>query len=176
MTEGRLTLVDYNPQWLTIFQQEGKLIQAILKQETVQIHHIGSTAVPGLIAKPIIDILVEVHQMGELDKYINKLALAGYQSQGEFGIPGRHFFSKGAPERTHHLHAYAAGSPDVQRHTALRDYLIAHPAIAEEYGKLKLMLARTTGGELDWYQKGKNDFLKDCQEKAIHWSRAQEND
>ena len=124
--------------------------------------HIGSTAIAGLVAKPIIDMLLVVRSLLALDHHAAKLGGLGFEAMGEFGIEGRRYFRKhmAAGVRSHHLHAFEAGSPQVQRHLAFRDHLIAHPSAAEAYGALKQSLAQgfPQGGVA--YVDGKTTFIQ----------------
>lgn len=120
MTRRTVTLAGPDPAWPQRFETERAALAALLGPDA-WIHHIGSTAVPGLVAKPVVDILVEVPDVTALDHLAVGFRALGYTPRGENGIPGRRYFVKGAPERTHHLHAFPAGSHDAVRHLALRD-------------------------------------------------------
>src|SRR3546814_9547675 len=106
-------------------------------------HHIGSTSIPGIHAKPIIDMLAVTSDLSLLDGCESRIASLGYEALGEFGIPGRRYFRKdnSTGERTHQIHAFRTGSPQITRHLQFRDYLIAHPAVARDYDVLKRRLA-----------------------------------
>lgn len=98
------------------------------------IHHIGSTSVPGLMAKPVIDILVEVGTINVVDSYNEAMKKQiGYLPKGENGIPNRRYFSKGGDNRTHQVHVYQQGDEKIASHLMFRDYLITHPKVASEY-------------------------------------------
>lgn len=135
------------------------------------LHHIGSTAVPGIPAKPIVDILLEVSDLAELDRRASRMESLGYEAKGEFGIPGRRYFRRDDQHgvRTHQVHAFAVGSEDAVRHLAFRDYMIAHPQIAQSYGDLKLQLARRFPSDIEAYMDGKDGFVKEHQAKALLW-------
>jgi GrpB-like predicted nucleotidyltransferase (UPF0157 family) len=137
----------------------------------VRLHHIGSTAIPGIRAKPIIDLLLEVTDVAELDGRASDMEELGYEGKGEFGIPGRRYFRKdnASGVRTHHVHAFQAGSPEVERHLAFRDYMIAHPAAAQAYSELKQELAREHPDDIGAYVAGKDPFIKEHQPRAIAW-------
>ena len=125
------------------------------------LHHIGSTSVPGLIAKPVIDMLGEAQDLAAVDACKPALANLGYLAHGENGIPGRRYFEKrdDAGRRTHHLHVFATGSHEIGRHLTFRDRLRANPELAAEYGELKLaILARGIERRED-YQQAKADFI-----------------
>ncbi len=104
------------------------MILEVLGSELLEIHHIGSTSIPGIYAKPIIDILGGARKIEDIDPYNDAMARIGYGARGEFGLPGRRFFVKGVPKRTHHLHIFESGNTELTRHLAFRDYMIAHPA------------------------------------------------
>jgi GrpB-like predicted nucleotidyltransferase (UPF0157 family) len=166
-----IRVVDYYPGWPEKYQAEREALLKALGDMIVQIHHIGSTAVPGLAAKPIIDILPEVTDINELDRYNSEMEKLGYTARGEYGIPGRRYFHKGEPNRTHHLHAFNVGSDAAIRHIAFRDYLIAHPQIAMEYGELKRRCARVCDNDIEKYGDLKNDFIKFHEKQALQWMR-----
>jgi len=166
-----IQIVPHDPEWAALYRKEAVFLKSIFGHEMQDVHHIGSTAVPGLAAKPIIDLLVEVADIARIDAYNDRLIESGYIPKGEFGIPGRRFFIKGSEEnRTHHVHVFAADSPCVAQHLVLRDYLIAHPRDAEAYGRLKEVLARQFPHDIMGYMRGKNDFIRDLLEKAGAWS------
>ncbi|WP_299022791.1 GrpB family protein [uncultured Photobacterium sp.] len=160
MSKRIIEVVSYDPKWAELFELESRAISDVVGQTVVNIHHIGSTSVTGLAAKPIIDILLEVTDLHSLDVLSSGLISLGYESKGEFGIAGRRFFQKGGNNRTHHLHAFKVGDSNVVRHIAFRDYLIAHPDIATEYGRLKTKVALGCNNDPDSYCSGKNDFIK----------------
>jgi len=145
---------------------ERDVLRAILGEEIIAIHHIGSTSIPGMMAKPIIDILIEVRAIEAIDDYNSQMQWAGYVVKGEYGIPGRRFFYKGQNARTHHVHAFNAGTHDIKRHLNFRDYLINHPAMASEYAELKKGLAVKFRFDIDGYCDGKNDFIKNIESIA----------
>jgi GrpB-like predicted nucleotidyltransferase (UPF0157 family) len=170
----RVVVVPYDPAWRSQFATEAELILRALGDNVVAVHHIGSTAIPGIFAKPIIDILLEVHDLARLDSQAGALMELGYEAMGEFGIPGRRYFRKinDAGVRTHHVHAFQAGSAEVERHLAFRDYMIAHPAAAEAYGALKRELAQAHPDDRQAYMDGKDTFVKEHEAKALDWWRS----
>lgn len=141
----------------------------VLGCDAVAIHHIGSTSVVGLAAKPIIDILIEAKDINVVSNHDAGLIQLGYEPKGEFGIPGRRFYRKGGDDRTHHVHAFRQGDPNVIRHLVFRDYLIAHPDVAAEYGALKMAVAATCGNDIGRYMDGKDAWIKDVEQRAILW-------
>lgn len=137
-----ITVVPYDPAWSGLYEAEAQAIAGVLGQRLTAIHHIGSTAVPGLAAKPVIDIMPVVRAVTETDECRADFEALGYEYLGEFGIPGRRYLRKGGDERTHQMHIFASDDVHaIARHLAVRDYLRAHPARAAAYGALKLELA-----------------------------------
>lgn len=160
----------YNPLWPQMFRAEAKRIERILGTELIAIDHIGSTAVEGLAAKPIIDIMPVVKDIGKVDAFNGEFAALGYEAMGEYGIPGRRYFRKGVKIRTHQIHVFAESDhKDIARHLALRDYLRAHPEDAAEYGQLKIELASLFPQDIEAYMDGKDLFVKRLEEKALKW-------
>ena len=162
-----IEVVEYNPLWPKRFESERDLLHRTLRDVAVEIHHIGSTAVPGLAAKPIIDILIEVTDLSALDSLDGEMEAIGYEPKGEFGIPGRRYFRKGGDERTHHIHAFAQGDFNVTRHVAFRDYLRANPDVAREYGELKKRVALECQNDIDRYCDGKDAYINRVEAIAV---------
>lgn len=167
----KLEIAPYNPAWTNMFKNEAQALTEVLSAEIIGIDHIGSTSVPNLYAKPIIDILITVKDISKLDNYNNMLAEMGYEAMGENGISGRRYFQKGRDDRTHHLHVYEKGNQHVHRHLAFKDYLINHPNEVEDYGQLKLKLTNDNNTTIDEYIRGKNDFVQALEERALNWHK-----
>ncbi|MFM2486310.1 GrpB family protein [Celerinatantimonas yamalensis] len=173
MSQRIIEVVDYRPEWIEMFNREEQLITAQLDASNiVAIHHIGSTSVPHLCAKPIIDILLEVEDLSLLDNQTLQMQSIGYLAKGEFGIAGRRYFQKGGVQRTHQVHAFLSGSEDMFRHLAFRDYLRAFPHIAKEYGELKQQAAVNCQNDIERYCDYKNAFVKNHEARAIAWQRS----
>ena len=133
---------EYDPRYPALYRKEAELISSILGKNLVAIHHIGSTAVPGLKSKPVIDIMAAVRSLEDVDGKKDELTAIGYECMGEFGIKGRRYLRKGGDERTHQIHVFQEGDrANLMRHLATRDYLIAHEDVREEYGRIKEELA-----------------------------------
>jgi len=164
-------VVEYNPNWPAMFLAESQLLRDTLGEQVVDIHHIGSTSVPGLAAKPIIDILLEVLDVFTLDSFDQDMIGIGYIPRGELGIPGRRFYIKGGQDRTHHIHAFNSGSEGSVRHIAFRDYLTAHPEIARQYAELKKRCARECDNDSEKYCDLKDGFVKRHEALALEWKR-----
>jgi GrpB-like predicted nucleotidyltransferase (UPF0157 family) len=165
----KVEVIDYQKSWIEIFNAEADTLKNSIGFLNPNIHHIGSTSVPGLSAKPIIDILIEIDDVGCLDDHIKILETIGYHGRGENGIPGRRYFEKGGDHRTHQIHAFKRGSYDVMRHLAFRDYLGSHSQVAREYVLLKKQVAETCNNDIDRYCDGKARFIKKHEELAVDW-------
>ncbi|MFS1514451.1 GrpB family protein [Chengkuizengella sp. SCS-71B] len=163
-----IKVVPYQDEWVNKFQEEALKIKEIFGDQLVEIHHIGSTSVPGLKAKPIIDIIPVVKNIKEIDLFNEKMEAIGYEARGEFGIPGRRYFPKGGEKhRSHHVHVFQKGDQHIERHLAFRDYLIAHPEVAKEYEVLKEELANKFSNNPERYSDGKETFIKETEKKAL---------
>jgi GrpB-like predicted nucleotidyltransferase (UPF0157 family) len=167
----KVEVVAHDPRWRDAFEAEAKQVAATLGENVVAVHHIGSTSIPSIYAKPIIDLLVEVGDISEVDGRSSAMESLGYEVMGEYGIPGRRYFRKDNREgiRTHHIHAFGAGSAEVKRHLAFRDYMIAHPFEAQRYGELKRKLAEEHPHSTDGYMDGKDGFIKEIDRRAARW-------
>ena len=127
----------YNNRWLSMFDEEANILREIFGSQIVEIHHIGSTSVKGLNAKPVIDIMPVVKNIHKVDFFNEEMKKSGYEPMGDNGLAGRRFFHKGGNNRSHHVHVYQLGNPEIDRHLAFRDYLREHPIVATQYGDLK---------------------------------------
>jgi GrpB-like predicted nucleotidyltransferase (UPF0157 family) len=167
----KVEVVPHDPKWREAFEVESRFVADALGENVVDVHHIGSTAIPSICAKPIIDLLVEVKDIIRVDGQNSAMKSLGYEVMGEFGIPGRRFFRKDNREsvRTHHIHAFEVASVQVKRHLAFRDYMLAHPEDALKYSELKSALARKYPQNIDKYMDGKDGFIKEMDKKAAQW-------
>jgi len=165
----RIEIVDYNPGWPLRFAEEKAALLEAIGHWVVVIEHIGSTAVPGLGAKPIIDIMVGVRQLADARYCIAPLAAIGYEyvSQFEDEMPERRYFRKGSQTRHFHLHMVELASEFWQRHLAFRDYLCAHPEAVREYEALKRRLASQYGTDREGYTEAKTKFIRLIEEIAM---------
>lgn len=165
-----IQVVPYDPSWPSRYRQEAALLREALGDCLVEIHHIGSTSVPGLWAKPIIDILPVVTAVEEADRRRAALEALGYEYLGEFGIPGRRYLRKGGDHRTHQVHLFGRESRDeIRRHLAVPAYLRCHPDAARDYAQLKRRLARRFPRDMDGYCDGKDAFVKALERAALDW-------
>jgi GrpB-like predicted nucleotidyltransferase (UPF0157 family) len=163
-----VVVVEYDPAWPRLYEEESARLSAALGDVLVETEHIGSTAVPGLAAKPVIDILAGLRALELTSSDIAAMEALRYEYLGEYGIPGRLYFRKGRP-RSHHVHAVLFGSDLWERHLAFRDYLRARPDEAKSYADFKRRLAMEVEGDRDRYTDGKDAFTAAIQERARAW-------
>lgn len=170
-----MELAAHDPDWARQAETEIEMLRRALPGLTCQWHHIGSTAVPGLIAKPILDLLLETPELEALDARSDAMTACGYEVMGAYGIPGRRYFRKrdGAGRRSHHLHAFETGSAHAVRHLAFRDYLRTHGDEAAAYGALKTRLL-AEGRDWDGYIEGKDALVKEIEARALRWAASHE--
>ena len=169
----KVEVVKHRPEWAEEFEREAEKLKEILGENLLAVHHIGSTAVAGLAAKPVIDIMPVVKDIFKVDERNAELEALGYECMGEFGIAGRRYFRKGKEKRTHHIHIFEeANKADVSRHLAVRDYLRRHKDKAEEYGALKKALAALFPSDIEGYCDGKDKFVKEMEKEALKEFRA----
>ncbi|KPL59704.1 GrpB family protein [Rossellomorea vietnamensis] len=162
-------VVPHQADWQEKFEEEKRELTNLLPD--VAIHHIGSTSVPGLAAKPIIDIMIEVPSLERVDELREQFNQLGFVGKGENGIPNRRYFYKGeGNERAVHLHIFPYGIDHVTRHLAFRDYLREFDGEAKRYGDLKSMLAKKFPHDMEGYIQGKDQFVKNLEKKALSWN------
>ncbi len=172
MTPREVKVVPHDPTWKEKFASEAAVLRSVLGDEITAVHHIGSTSVPGLSAKPTIDVLVEVREIGKVDDFDGAMTERGYGAWGEYGIAGRRLFTKDSgAARITNVHVFDAGTPEVERHLAFRDYLVRHPEIARAYGSLKEDLAAKFPTDIEAYMDGKDAFVKQTEREALSWNR-----
>jgi len=160
-------LAPHQTEWKSLFDSEAALLRETIRDYVVAIEHIGSTAIPDLEAKPIIDILVGVQTAKDAERCIVPLAEIGYEYRGEQGIAGRFYFRKGTGDvSTHHLNIVETSSDFWRTHLLFRDYLRQHPEVAREYGKLKRELAEKHKGNRPAYTEAKAAFIQRVLQKA----------
>ena len=163
-----ITVTEYDPLWPQKFQAESRLIRGILADNCLAIYHIGSTAVPGLAAKPIIDIMAVVKSLVQVDDAAEDFSQIGYEYLGEFGIAGRRYLRKGGEERTHQIHIFQADDwHNIGRHLAFRDYLRSHEKERSEYAAIKTELAQRFPYDIDGYCDGKAHFVQEMERAAL---------
>jgi len=158
MQEQEIELVSYMDNWAGKFMKEKARIEDVLSSYPHLIEHIGSTAVPGIEAKPIIDIAVKTESLDLVPRLVEPLADIDYRYEGEFGLPGRHFFTKGTP-REYHLHIVDDTTDHWTRWLTFRDLLRSDATVRQAYMELKRSLAEKFRMERQKYTAGKSEFI-----------------
>ena len=167
-------IVEYDPEWPALADAEMRAIEEALGDIAVRLEHVGSTAVPGLAAKPILDLQLSVAAMEPRDRYVEPLERLGYLFVPAPESPDYHLFAK-PPERprTHHLHVCAAGSERERRHIAMRDFLRAHPEEAARYEARKREVAARHPQDRLAYIDGKEAYVNALERRAVAWARSE---
>lgn len=153
-----------------MFEEERSHLDVVFGGRAAAIEHVGSTSVPGLCAKPIVDILVGLRELSLSDAEIGGMERLAYEYLGEFGLPGRLYFRKGEP-RTHHVHVVAYGGDHWERHLAFRDALRSNPEERRRYDELKRRLA-AEGHPREAYTELKTPFIREVEARARARARA----
>ena len=165
--EGKVLLVDYDPEWPTLFRRESDRIRSALGDQAILIEHTGSTSVPGLVAKPIIDILLVVANSADEDSYVSLLEAVGYVLRVREPEWHEHRMFRG-PDTETHVHVFSQGCPEIERLLSFRDWLRSHPEDCELYANAKLALSQN-----DWkYMQNYADAKTEVIEEIIARSRA----
>jgi GrpB-like predicted nucleotidyltransferase (UPF0157 family) len=164
-------IVEYDPAWSGMAAAEITRIGVAVGEVAVRIEHVGSTAVPGLAAKPIVDLQLSVADVDARSLYVVPLERLGYLFAPDPASPDFHFFGlPAARPRTHHLHVCAAGSEDERRHLAVRDYLRAHSDEVNAYAELKRRLVARAPGDRLAYIEGKEEYVAALERRALDWA------
>jgi GrpB-like predicted nucleotidyltransferase (UPF0157 family) len=157
-TSGRVNVVEYDPQWPELFSREQQRICEILGDTALSVDHVGSTSVPGLAAKPIIDIDLVVPNSADESAYVPQLEAAGYLLIIREPDWHEHRCLKG-PDTNINLHVFSPGSPETQRHAVFRDWLRTHPDDRDLYARTKLDLASQEWSDTRGYTQAKDDVI-----------------
>jgi GrpB-like predicted nucleotidyltransferase (UPF0157 family)/GNAT superfamily N-acetyltransferase len=171
--QREIVVSTWSPLWADEYEQTARDVRQILGEDLESIHHIGSTAVVGLAAKPTIDVMAVVHQVEIAERHDLWFVRAGWQPWGEHGTPGRRFYRRGSESRhTHHLHIFGSGHPEIEQQLATVAYLREHKAEARQYGELKSALAQAHPFDIEAYAAGKADHVRELRGRAAAWKRA----
>jgi GrpB-like predicted nucleotidyltransferase (UPF0157 family) len=175
MDEGfdpAVRIVDYDTRWPAEAREEMGRLEKALGPVAVRLEHVGSTSVPGLAAKPVLDLQLSVADIEPRASYVEPLERLGYLFVPAPESPDYHFFAK-PPERprSHHLHVCEAGSEHEFRHLALRDFLRVHGDEAARYAALKRRLAARHPQDRLAYIEGKDDYVAALEARAVQWAR-----
>jgi GrpB-like predicted nucleotidyltransferase (UPF0157 family) len=177
----KIEVVDYDPGWIVAFEKEAATLKAVLEERVVEMQHIGSTSVPGLAAKPVIDILIILDHTDDINSFDRAMEGVGYRVRGECldatipGTPGRFYFTKETNGvRSHHVHVYAKGHWEIVDKLAFRDYLRTHGREAAAYGELKRRIAAQYRFDNIGYMRAKDGFVKSTLLEAQRWYEGRE--
>ena len=173
-TARRVEIVPPDPAWPQRAEEESaRFAAAVGEPGLLAIHHIGSTSVPGLAAKPLLDLMPEVSELAVIDRARAAIEAAGYAFWGEYGIAGRRFCPRLAADGTRlaNVHCFATGDPGLARHLAFRDYLRTHPEIARAYADEKRRCAALHPEDPAGYSEAKSAFVKRVEAEAVAWQR-----
>lgn len=153
-------------------QEEARRFASVLGDNLIEIHHIGSTSIPGILAKPIIDLAPEVRDIKKLDQLEDMIKELGYEYWGEYGLPGRRFCPRLAANgiRVANVHCYQTGDSELYRHLAFRDYLRAHPDIAREYEEVKMQARDLYPDDVFAYNDEKDGWIRKTERDALIWA------
>ncbi|MDD9963819.1 MAG: GrpB family protein [Gammaproteobacteria bacterium] len=165
---GQFEVVPYSETWPKTFQALKARLEPALGALCRRIEHVGSTSVPGLPAKPVIDIDVVIEEDDQLEDVIERLAAIGYAFEGDKGVPGRYAFASPPGLPDHHLYVCAEDAPELRRHLLFRDYLRRHPEEAAGYGELKRRLAKENPVDRVAYTDGKTGWIERALGMARH--------
>lgn len=161
LERGKVLVVPYQPGWKSAFRREAALLRSTFGAGLLRVEHIGSTAIEGMAAKPIIDLVCAVAGLDEAEAFRQRLEALGYEYRPDETLPDRLFFAKGPrSRRTHHLSLTEPGSRFYEEKLLFRDYLRAHAEAAEEYRGLKEGLAGRYAADRASYTEGKRAFVE----------------
>jgi GrpB-like predicted nucleotidyltransferase (UPF0157 family) len=173
--QRRVCLLPHDPAWAERAERYGEEVAGILGSVLVRMEHIGSTSVPGIHAKPVIDLMPIVRSVAAVDALQGAFEVAGFCWYGEYGLPGRRYLNRDDPDtgdRLTNVHFYAGDNPEVERHLAFRDYLRAHPGRAREYEAVKLACATQHPADIYGYMDCKDPICKAIESAAVTWQRS----
>ena len=167
----QIVISEYDPKWPAIYEEEVARILALAGDTVTAVEHVGSTSVPGLGAKPIIDIMAAVGQIDEAMTLVEPLGALGYRYLPEYEelIPERRFFRRGRESASHHLHIVETATDFWIDHLLFRDYLRSHRETAMEYDEIKRNLAARLGDDRAAFTMAKTSFIEPVLVRARTW-------
>jgi len=168
--QRKYTVLSYNPEWPALFESVREELKTVFHDEAIKIEHVGSTAVPGMAAKPTIDVLIVVKNVFEVDKLNEKMKQLGYDAYGEYVGKGGRFFAKEEDgERIVNVHCFPADHPKVRDLIGMRDYLRAHEEESKAYADLKLDLVQKFPNDYFAYRKEKDRYIQELKNRVLKW-------
>jgi len=170
-----IELVEHDPAWVAIAAREAERLRGQLGSVLADVHHIGSTAIPSIRAKPIVDLLPIVRSLAEIDARRAEVEALGYAWWGELGIEGRRYCiltDTATRCRVAQLHVFAVGSGRIARHVTFRDYLLVHPEEARAYEAEKIRARALHPRDVNAYNDAKGPWMRACDERAAAWRRS----
>lgn len=172
MLKPLVRLVPHDPQWAEKVRAEARALAAALGPNLLTVHHIGSTAIPGIVAKPVLDLMPVVASLAALDLQREAMERLGYRWRGEGGLAGRRYCTRSDPATGRRLiqaHAYEGGSFEITRHLAFRDYLRGHPDVAAAYEREKMRCRDLCPQDKSAYSDCKSDWIGRIEADALIW-------
>jgi GrpB-like predicted nucleotidyltransferase (UPF0157 family) len=170
----KVQLLPHDPHWSQLADMEAELIAKAIGPTLSTVHHVGSTSIAGIHAKPILDLMPVVRDLTALDGRQRDMEASGYESWGELGLPGRRYHTKTDPvtgRRLAQLHCYESGSSDIVRHLAFRDYLRANPDVAAHYDRVKVHCWTLHPDDSHAYGDCKDAWIRAAEADALRWYR-----
>jgi GrpB-like predicted nucleotidyltransferase (UPF0157 family) len=165
LESGVVRLVEYDARWPALFAAERQRIRDRCGARSPRIEHVGGTSIPGMCAKPVVDMAAGHPRDASPGDFVAALEQAGYEHRGERGVPGRQFFRRGQP-RAYHLHLVEEGGPLWREYLAFRDYLRAHPADARRFADVKRALAARFPRDREAYMNAKSSYVQQILRRA----------
>lgn len=162
---GLVRLVDHDARWPALFAAEQMRILAQCGTLPLRLEHVGGTSIPGMCAKPVLDIAAGRPRDAPIQDYVAALEQAGYEHRGERGVPGRQFFCRGQP-RAYHLHLVEEGGPQWRDYLAFRDYLRSHAEAARQLADVKRLLAARFSHDREAYMNAKSAHVREILQLA----------
>lgn len=157
---GVVRLADYDARWPMLFAAEAARIRSDSRALTLRLEHVGGTSIPGMCAKPVLDIAAAHPRAASIEDYVAAFARAGYQYRGERGLPGRHYFCRGQP-RAYHIHLVEEDGHLWRDYIAFRDYLRTHGDVSGQFAEVKRVLAARFGQDREAYTEAKSPHVQD---------------
>jgi GrpB-like predicted nucleotidyltransferase (UPF0157 family) len=167
---GKVVLVAPRQDWADAYRREADVLTGLLGGNLVELHHVGSTSIPGIMAKPIIDILPVVRSLADVDLIEHEFASRGYLYRGEHGLAERRYvvgLAEDGHEHRVHIHMFREAHGEIARLLSFRDFLRSQPVVAREYERVKVRLQALFASDRQRYQDGKSEFCETTLRRAM---------